>query len=188
VPRLNAAEPALRAIVLCVALCAGARAQDTFADVQTAAESGEFARALELARAQPQPLDALRAEVWLRFRARDFAQAQSAAERALALAPEELWLAERALACALWRRDPAPAQLALARFEASFSRARPSEREGFSSALAEASLQTASLQDSTARARAALVRARAVALCLLGAALAVLGGLALSLARARASH
>lgn len=188
-PWRDTAERARRRGLGCALLLCGGGVQPTGADtlalVQRAAQEGEFARALEIVRAESDPLSALRAQVWLDFRARDFAGAQRSVQAALALAPEELWLAERAVACALWQRDAQLAQHHLAGFESVFDRAPESRRGDFRAALADAQVQAALLVSGEQRAQAALARARAVALGLLTLAVATLAWLALGMHRNR---
>jgi hypothetical protein len=185
-------ERLLCALLLCSgttpAASASAPLPDTLAQVHAAAESGEFAAALQLARSEVDPLTALRCEVWLHYRARDFALAQTAAERALELSPDELWLAERALACALWRRDPQQAQLGLRRMERIFAQASAAERERFAEPLARAESATGGLLDTAVRASKAAARARAVGLSLLAAAVACLAYFALGAREAARSQ
>ncbi|HTF87912.1 MAG TPA: hypothetical protein VK843_05850 [Planctomycetota bacterium] len=158
---------------------------DTLAEVQKAAEAGEFAQALQLARADLDPLAANRAEVWLLYRARDFEGVREAAERGLELAPGDVWLAERATAAALWLRDPALAEKSLSRFGEVHAAADPAVRETFAEPLAQARVLTADLNANSARARAAETRARICAFAILGAVLALLGFVGLGLRRPR---
>src|SRR5690242_21879516 len=99
----RARAPVLLAAALTLFLARAGAAQaavDTLAEVQRAAGSGDFSAAERFVRAEPDPLVAARAEVWLMFRARNFDAAYEAAERGLAIDPSDLWLAERASACA----------------------------------------------------------------------------------------
>ena len=156
---------------------------DTLAEVQRAAGDGDFARGLRLARAESDPLTALRAEVWLMYRARDFDASYAAAERGLAIAPGDVWLAERASACARWLRDPTLAQDCLTRFTANASAAEPALRETFREPLSQARTQTAELVADADRTRAARVRARAVSLTILAVVLGLLSWCGLGLRR-----
>ena len=182
-------ERAACALVLNASLAPGLGARerrvDTLAEVQRAVEVGEFARGLALAQSDTDPLNALRAEVWLRYRARDFAFAHDAAERGLRIAPGDLWLCERSLACALWLRDPPLAERALARFEAQLAAAPSADQQPFKAAVTEARLQTATLRQGAQRAHSADLRARTGAALLFIAALISLVGLGLSLHRDR---
>jgi predicted Zn-dependent protease len=170
---------------LCVAAASPARALqtggDTLADIQRAAAEGEFARAMDIVRAESDPLTALRAEVWVEYRARDFEGACAAAERGLALLPGDLWLAERATASALWMRNPELATRCLTRFSKSLISAEPAQREAFEGAMSRASAATAELVASDGHARAAKSRARACALSVLGAVLVLLTFIGLGL-------
>ena len=90
--RMHGAVERLALLALaCVAAPAPAHAfqssVDTLAEIQRAANEGEFARAMDIVRAESDPLTALRAQVWLEYRARDFEGAHEAAERGLALLP-----------------------------------------------------------------------------------------------------
>ena len=180
------------AFVLCAGLAMAtltdaARAQvDTLAEVQEAAAVGDYARGLSLARADADPLTALRAEIWLLYRARDFEGAYDAAERALKLEPTDVWLAERACAAALWLREPVRAEVCLARFAANTEISDPALRESFSVPLRQARSAAADLAQNIERARSALRRGRMFSLSLLGAVLAVLALLGLRLRRSDA--
>lgn len=152
--------------------------QDTQLEVQSAAERGEFAAAQERALAEPDPLTRSRALVWLHYRARDFVAARSAAETGLALAPQDLWLAERALASALWLRDPQGASRSLGRLEALLG-AAPEERAApFRGGLEEARASVARLRSDTEAARGARHRSVGVAGVLLGGMVLLLAVLA----------
>ena len=167
-------------LVLCVALATASPARglqagpDTFAEVQHAADNGDFARGLTLARADTDPLTALRAEVWLLYRARDFDAAYAAAERGLQISSGDLWLSERACASALWLRESSRAQASLLRFMANELAADPAAREAFREPLAQAQTQTAELAANTDRAHAAKTRARECSIAILVAVLAML--------------
>lgn len=172
---------ATAALALAV-LAGGAIAHaDTLAEVQRAAEAGEFARGLQLARAETDPLASLRAQVWLRYRARDFEAAFAAAEQALLLAPDDLWLAERACAAALWMGEPVRAQRALTRFTASLNSAPNATADAFRAPFEAAVAQTADLRSAARRADAAASRARLSGLTLLAALLLALTWLGLDL-------
>ncbi len=170
-------------LALALAVLAGGAAvhADTLAEVQRAAEAGEFARGLQLARAEADPLASLRAQVWLRYRARDFEAALAAAEQALQLAPEDLWLAERACAAALWMGEPARAQRALMRFTTSLTSAPSDAADAFRAPYEAARAQTGELSSAARRANAAVSRARVSGLTLLAALLLALTWLGLDL-------
>src|SRR5690349_18518249 len=150
-----------------------------------AAESGSFARAESLVDAETDPVIAARARVWLLFRARDFDAAFEAAGRGLALAPGDVWLAERATACALWLGDPWRAQPSLARFAANVAGAEAPLRESFGDALVEARTTTARLVAGMERMESSRARARATALAVLGAVIVLLAALGRDLRRRR---
>lgn len=177
-------------IVLAVGLAAAEPAHasqvspDTLEEVQRAASDGDFARGLGLARAASDPLTALRAEVWLMYRAREFDAAYAAAERGLNLAPDDLWLAERACASALWLRDPTRAQAALGRFTAIANAAKPGWGEAFGDPLTQARVATAELVAGSDRARAAKLRARSCSLAILAVVLMLLAWCGLGLRKA----
>lgn len=142
--------------------------QDTQLEVQSAAERGEFATAHERALAESDPLTRSRALVWLHYRARDFVAARSAAETGLALAPQDLWLAERALASALWLRDPWAASRSLERLQALLGAAPEESAAPFRASLEEARASVARLRSDTEAARGARNRSVGVAGVLLG--------------------
>lgn len=150
---------AARLAICVLAVGASARA-DTVSEVQRAAEAGEFSRALQLARAEVDPLISLRAQVWLHYRARDFDAAFAVAEQGLAVAPDDLWLAERATAAALWLGEPVRAERALARFSSGMHSAPAAAAEPFRGLLEAARTQCAELSSAATRARRALTRAR----------------------------
>ena len=104
--RSRRASRCVRAAVLSLLLATPARAQDVFERARERAEAGEFAAALEVARSATDRLEGAQAEVWVMFRARDFAACLAAVERGLAAAPDDPWLLERGSACALRLRDP----------------------------------------------------------------------------------
>ncbi len=156
---------------------------DTLAEVQRAAEAGEFARGLQLAQAEADPLVSLRAQVWLRYKARDFEAAHAAAEQALLLAPDDLWLAERACAAALWIGEPARAQRALTRFTASLNAAPKTAAEAFRAPFEAERTQTADLSSAARRADSAALLARMCGFSLLAALLLALCWMGLDLRR-----
>lgn len=176
-------RPAWRAgsLVLTLLLTGGRLGADTLAEVRAAAEAGEYQRGLALARAEPDPLASLQAQVWLRYRARDFDEALAAAEQALQLAPADLWLSERATASALWLGDSRATQRTLERFSANLQAAGPADAQAFRPAWEDARQRAANLVQAEARAQAARSRARATALALLAAMCVALAWLGLSL-------
>lgn len=181
--RVQRALERARALALAVLAGGAAVRADTLAEVQRAAEAGEFARGLQLARAEADPLESLRAQVWLRYRARDFEAAFAAAEQALLLKPDDLWLAERACAAALWIGEPARAQRTLTRFTASLHSAPKAAAEAFLAPFEAARVQTAELSSAARRADKAATRARLAGFSILAALLLALTWLGLDLRR-----
>lgn len=135
-------------------------AQDTFQDVRQAAERGEFAAAAARIERESDPVAAARARVWLEFRARDFDGAQASAEAGLRIEPRDAWLAERALACSLWRRDVHEGRAQLARLESVLSTLPEEQRLPFQEAVNSARSELDSLGGVLRRVEVARSRAQ----------------------------
>jgi len=173
--------PATGAIALLLAAHLFPPAQDpsTIERVRALAESGDYPGALSTARAEPEPLAAVQAEVWLYFRARDFRASLEAAERGLRAAPGDPWLLERASASALRLGAPELASAWTERFAAAVTALPPGDAQAWQAQLDERRRACSELVGARQQAAAALRRARGVALGLLCTALAVLTTLTL---------
>jgi hypothetical protein len=162
-----------------LALTAATFAQSALLErVRAAAEGGDFAAAARIAGEESDAGLRAQAEVWLYFRAADFARAYDAALDGLAVRPDDPWIAERAGACAWYLRSPANARAAAERLAAIVRRLPETERATWSAALGELEHQAGLLESEDRRASAAEARARWVALLALAACAGAGGWLA----------
>lgn len=144
----------------------------SYEELAALAERGELARALERAESEPDPARRAEFAVWVLYAGRDYAAALARATAGLGIAPDDLWLVERAAASALALREGArAAELARTLGERAAALPPSPARESWEEAARRHLGAARELQELEQSAAAALVHARWTALIGLAAAL-----------------